>query len=241
MIGGGQFTYKLKQKLKEMFEEEAEYEFDDDDDDEEMRKINKKQLYLIGTKARKLKQDFSSENTYELDCEIEILNEDDEEAEIEVEKEPFFEDCDDLFKEFDDFINNFLSKACKKDNIRIDVCELSGGSMRMTQLRKIVLKYIQQYGCSSISGTLNADQCVVQGTCLAGQLILNDKMLDLPTSIVDFEYIDYDNKRKHHQFTVYGCGKGNTSNTGYTLYNTKDEFIMNDPKEHDCILFILIV
>ena len=39
MLGGSQFTYQLKQKLKEMFEEEAEYEFDEND--ESMKVINK--------------------------------------------------------------------------------------------------------------------------------------------------------------------------------------------------------
>ena len=110
--------------------------------------------------------------------------------------------------------------------------------MRMTQLRKIVLKYIQQYGSNSISAPLNADQCVVQGACLAGQLILNDKILDLPTTVVDFEYIDFQGDIRQHQFTVYGCGKGNTANHDYSLINTKDELIMNDPKPHDCIIII---
>ncbi len=236
MLGGSHFTYQLKQKLKEMFEEEAEYEFDEND--ESMKVINKKQLFLIGEKARKLKENFSSTNTYELSCEIDILNDDDEEAEIEVEKEPFFEDCSGLFDTFDKFINEFLSDACKNDHIKIDACELTGGSMRIIQLKEIVLNYIKQYGCNSISGTLNADQCVVQGACLAGQLILNDKILDLPTTVVDFEYIDFQGDIRQHQFTVYGCGKGNTANHDYSLINTKDELIMNDPKPHDCIIII---
>lgn len=110
MIGGDDFNYLLKKRLLELFEDESERKVDEMEERDRL-----KQLYLIGNKAKKVKEDFSSPNIEDLSIDLDIVDadddDDDDEVEIELERENFLEPCEDLFDQFSKFIQDFVDNV----------------------------------------------------------------------------------------------------------------------------------
>lgn len=105
----------------------------------------------------------------------------------------------------------------------------------MVKLKEAVREVIKEYGCETISSTLNMDECVVRGACMSGQLCLHDHVLNLPRTVCPFSYKDYSGQTKKHDLIILGCGENPSSTDNECMVvNEVDHFELNDIKPHDC-------
>lgn len=110
----------------------------------------------------------------------------------------------------------------------------------MVRLKEAVREAIKEYGCETISSTLNMDECVVRGACMSGQLCLHDHVLNLPKTVCPFSYEDHSGQIKKHDLVVFGCGENSSTTAGqYVIMNDVDQFNLNDEKPHDCLIMCI--
>ena len=112
MIGGQDVDEIVYRKLIEIYERDQDVSLDEYSEND-----RKRQLFLLKDKAKAIKEDFSSPGIDDVICEIEVIPEDDE-IEIEVERDEFFEGCTELFTKVESFMTDFLKKVgvCRRDD-----------------------------------------------------------------------------------------------------------------------------
>lgn len=112
MLGGNDFNSVLKKQLIEIFETESNLPVDTF-----VEKHRKRQLYIIGEKAKKLKEDFAAPSMETAFLEIDNLELDDT-VDLEIERDTYFECCNELFEKFEKFIYDFLNKVFSNCHIQ---------------------------------------------------------------------------------------------------------------------------
>lgn len=109
MIGGKDMDIPVRKTLREIYERELDVSIDDYSESDRAR-----QLFILNQKAKSIKEDFASPDIDDLVCEVEDLPTDDD-VELEIERDDYFEGCEELFETLEEFITTFLKKVSLGD------------------------------------------------------------------------------------------------------------------------------